>query len=143
MSGGDTRQEGSQALIYNKEKIVSNHQTVEKNLLGVTLGYELQSRYTHFLTLKAHGRGFGNRLADGRNNQLQFNIGNSSSVAEVIQLLLLSSFFIYKSAIVPADVFQLPAHRQALIVIGHCKTTTNRQIFTYGIHFNISTCKRT
>jgi hypothetical protein len=43
---------------------------------------------------------------------------NSSSVAEVIQLLLLYSSFIYKSAIVPADDFQLPAHRQALNVTG-------------------------
>jgi hypothetical protein len=48
------------------------------------------------------------------NNRLQFAISNSSSVAEVNQLLLLSSSLNYKSTIVPADVFQMPVHRKAL-----------------------------
>ncbi|MEP7253400.1 MAG: hypothetical protein ABI683_13495 [Ginsengibacter sp.] len=45
------------------------------------------------------------------NNGLQVAISNSSSAAEVNQLLLLSSFFIYKSSIVPADVFQMPVRK--------------------------------
>ncbi|MEO6675648.1 MAG: hypothetical protein ABIN93_19625, partial [Ginsengibacter sp.] len=57
---------------------------------------------------------------------------NSSSVTEVNQLLLLSSSLIYKSAIVPADVFQMPVHRKALslaetilFTFDVCKTITN------------------
>jgi hypothetical protein len=48
------------------------------------------------------------------NNGLQFAISNNSSVAQVSQLLLLSSAIVYKSTIVPADVFQMPVHRNAL-----------------------------
>lgn len=42
----------SDTLIFNKEKLVSDKNTVAMQLLGVSMGYEQQLRYTHFLTLK-------------------------------------------------------------------------------------------
>jgi hypothetical protein len=70
------------------------------------------------------------------NNGLQFTISSSSSVAEVNQLLLLSSSLNYKSTIVPADVFQMPVHRKALslaviLTILKSKLQLNLDIFLY------------
>lgn len=40
------------SLPYNKEKFVSDRKTISTQMLGVTIGYEQQIRYTHFITLK-------------------------------------------------------------------------------------------
>lgn len=48
-----------ETLTYNKEKIVADKKTVAINLLGVSMGYEQQLRYTHFLTLKEYDKVIG------------------------------------------------------------------------------------
>ena len=52
----------SETLTYNKEKIVTDKKTVAMQLLGVSMGYEQQLRYTHFLTLKEYDKVIGEIL---------------------------------------------------------------------------------
>jgi RimJ/RimL family protein N-acetyltransferase len=40
------------SLPYNKEKYIENKEQIELNLLGITIGYSQNIRYTHFITLK-------------------------------------------------------------------------------------------
>jgi RimJ/RimL family protein N-acetyltransferase len=40
-----------ESLPYNYEKLVKGKEDITNQLLGVTFGYENQTRYTHFLTL--------------------------------------------------------------------------------------------
>lgn len=40
------------SLPFNKEKFVADREIISSQMLGVTIGYEQQIRYTHFITLK-------------------------------------------------------------------------------------------
>lgn len=47
------------SIPYNKEKYVENKETLSIHMLGVSIGYQQQIRYTHFLTLKESNKIIG------------------------------------------------------------------------------------
>lgn len=47
------------SIPYNKEKFVKDKETISTQMLGVTIGYQQQIRYTHFLTLKEPNKVIG------------------------------------------------------------------------------------
>ncbi|MDP3915071.1 MAG: GNAT family protein [Bacteroidota bacterium] len=62
-------------LPYNSEKIVKDKNTISTQLLGVTIGYEQQISYTHFLTLKENNKIIGEIIIlSPKNVQLAYKI---------------------------------------------------------------------